>query len=76
VHVDDSGPGIPSAQREQIFERFYRVDKNLHREGVGLGLAIVGQIVFLHNAIIKVGESPMHGARFTVQFPAQKGECA
>jgi len=76
VHVDDSGPGIPAEQREQIFERFYRVNKNLHREGVGLGLAIVGQIVFLHNAIIKVGESPMNGARFTVQFPAQKGERA
>ena len=73
VHVDDSGPGIPAAQREQIFERFYRVDKNLHREGVGLGLAIVGQIVFLHNAIIKVGESPMNGARFTVQFPVSNG---
>jgi two-component system sensor histidine kinase QseC len=73
VCVDDSGPGIPPTQREQIFERFYRVDKNQHREGVGLGLAIVGQIAFLHNAIIKVDESPMNGARFTVKFPAHKG---
>jgi two-component system sensor histidine kinase QseC len=74
VHIDDSGVGVPQEQRDQVFQRFYRVDKNRHREGIGLGLAIVGQIALLHQATVKIETSPMQGARFTVQFPYSAGE--
>lgn len=65
--VDDSGPGIPAAQRERAFERFIRLGQ--HRApGVGLGLGIVLSVVELHGARIQLADSPLGGLRVIVQF--------
>lgn len=70
VVVNDSGPGIAEDQREMVFNRFYRVHQDGQPDGVGLGLAIVGQIARLHRAHIDIGQSRAGGARFTVTFPS------
>jgi signal transduction histidine kinase len=74
VVVEDDGPGIPSDQREHVFERFVRLDnsRSRHSGGAGLGLAIAHGIALRHGGSIAVedraGASP--GARFVVKFPA------
>ncbi len=65
VVIDDDGEGIPEAEREHIFERFYKVDKSRHAQGSGLGLYIVRTLLQLHNERVEVGESPAGGARFS-----------
>ena len=69
--VDDDGPGIPTAERQQAFERFVRLDDARRRDqgGAGLGLAIVGQIVRSHGGTVDVDEAPGGGARFRVLLP-------
>lgn len=69
--IADNGPGIASALRERVFERFFRV-LGTKAQGSGLGLGIVAQIVELHNAEIVLGE-PVHGSGLivTVKFPLQ-----
>ena len=69
--VDDDGPGVPEDRREDIFERFVRLDVSRDRDhgGVGLGLAIVAEIVRAHGGRIHVGDSPSGGARFVVELP-------
>jgi len=69
LEVEDSGPGIPPAERERVFERFYRIP-NSRGDGSGLGLAIVKEIVRAHAATIAVSEPPRGGTRFTVTFQA------
>lgn len=71
--VEDSGPGIPQEQYEQVFERFYRVDGDRHNSGIvgcGLGLAIVKHIVELHKAKISLHPSTqLGGLKVTIDFP-------
>ena len=69
--VEDTGIGIPEADRYNIFTRFYRVDKARSREagGSGLGLSIVHAAVKAHGGTIMVGENKPQGSRFTVSFP-------
>ena len=67
--VDDSGPGIPPAERERIFERFYRSTEARSTPGSGLGLAIAKQVLDRHGCEVTVGESPDGGTRFRVVFP-------
>lgn len=77
IHVDDNGPGIPEHERERVFKPFARLDKSRHRAsgGYGLGLSIVKRIVDWHGGDIRVDESPMGGARFTVILPrSQQGQ--
>ena len=62
VRVDDSGPGIPPAQRERVFERFVRLDAARSGGGTGLGLAIARMIARLHGGEIAVEDSPLGGA--------------
>jgi signal transduction histidine kinase len=69
LHVDDDGPGVPEAQRRRIFSPFARID-GADRHGSGLGLALVEQQVRHHDATIDVGDSPLGGARFSVDFGA------
>lgn len=77
LSVDDTGIGIPEADRDQIFSRFYRVDKARSREsgGSGLGLSIVHDAVLsLGGAITVAPREDVQGTRFTVSFPAWQGE--
>lgn len=71
VEVRDTGIGIPSQDRERVFERFYRVDKSHSKEigGTGLGLSIVKQVVLLHGGDITVSSEEEKGSTFTVELP-------
>jgi len=67
VSVEDNGKGIPKEELPYIFERFYKADKSRSedRSGVGLGLAIVRNIIVAHNENIKVESDEGHGSVFT-----------
>lgn len=65
--VDDAGPGIPRADRERVFDRFYRRAAN-DEAGTGLGLAIVKSVAARHGAKVSLGDSPLGGLRATVRF--------
>jgi len=69
VMVLDRGPGISDEERELIFRRFWRRDRN-QPGSTGLGLSIVQRIVELHGATITVEDRPSGGARFSVHFLA------
>ena len=76
LQVSDTGIGIPEADRENIFNRFYRVDKARSREagGSGLGLSIVHDAVLAHGGSITVGQNSPQGSVFTVTFPRPSSE--
>ncbi|MCE5255743.1 MAG: PAS domain S-box protein [Spirochaetaceae bacterium] len=69
--VKDKGVGIPAADLEHIFERFYRVDKSHNRNtgGTGLGLAIVKHIVGAHEGEVKAKSYVQEGSEFTIRLP-------
>jgi two-component system sensor histidine kinase TctE len=84
LQVEDSGPGIPAAEREQVFQPFYRA-LGTDVDGSGLGLAIVREIALQHGAEILLEDANLRhrpglsdqggaafgpGARFTVRIPA------
>ncbi|WP_339514927.1 sensor histidine kinase [Pseudomonas sp. RL_15y_Pfl2_60] len=71
LEVEDDGPGIPEAEREKVFERFYR--RNAQGAGAGLGLAIVGEICRAHQAQISLHQSASSGLRVRVSFLAVEG---
>jgi signal transduction histidine kinase len=68
VSVADRGPGIPSADRQKIFERFWR-GRSARSLGAGLGLSIVREIVKAHCAEVRVDDNPGGGSIFTLHFP-------
>ena len=70
--VDDSGPGIPPAERAQIFDRFHRA--NTTPGGAGLGLAIGNAIVTATGGRWEVADSPAGGARMAVHWPLVRGQ--
>lgn len=69
--VKDTGIGIPQSDRERVFERFYRVDKNRSREtgGTGLGLSIVKHVIDNHNGQLRLESTVGLGSKFTVLLP-------
>jgi two-component system phosphate regulon sensor histidine kinase PhoR len=74
LRIADEGPGIPPADLQRVFERFYRVDKARTRDGhdpggTGLGLSIVRHLVGLHGGTITAANGAPHGAVFTVELP-------
>jgi two-component system sensor histidine kinase TctE len=65
--VDDTGPGIPLAQRQAVFERFYRgTQEGL---GCGLGLPIVKEIIERHAGSVTLLDRPPHGLRVRLRLP-------
>jgi heavy metal sensor kinase len=68
VTVDDEGPGIPSAERPRVLERFYRIEGR-ERSGTGLGLAIVGWAMAASHGRIEIDDSPSGGARVVLVWP-------
>jgi two-component system sensor histidine kinase SenX3 len=75
ITVSDSGIGIPPAELERIFERFYRVDYARSRAngGSGLGLSIVKHIAAAHGGEVKVWSQAGQGSTFTLRMPAHLG---
>jgi PAS domain S-box-containing protein len=72
IEVVDEGLGIPSSERERIFEKFYRLDPEQRRGvgGSGLGLYICRELVERMNGRIEVESEPGKGSRFTVALPS------
>jgi signal transduction histidine kinase len=69
IHIDDSGPGIPADLLPRIFDPFFTT-KDVG-QGTGLGLAIAYGIVQDHGGTLTAGPSPLGGARFSIQLPAE-----
>jgi len=74
LQVDDDGPGIAPADRERVLERFVRLDEARSRgagdTGLGLGLAIVAELVGAHGGRMRLTDSPLGGVRVEVSFAA------
>ena len=72
VIVDDNGPGIPQAQREDVFRPFFRLESSRNPEtgGTGLGLAIARDIVRTHGGEITLHDAPLGGLRAILRLPS------
>jgi len=68
VTVSDNGPGVVDKDRDFIFRRFWRGDRN-STEGTGLGLAIVSRIAEIHSGTVAVSNRPEGGATFSLSLP-------
>jgi len=71
VSVVDQGIGIPAAEIDRIFERFYRIDPARHRStgGTGLGLSIVKHVAATHGGEVRVWSVEGQGSTFTLTLP-------
>lgn len=71
IIIDDDGCGIPEDKRSDVFQPFYRIEHSRNQEtgGVGLGLAIVRDIVHSHGGEVVLSDSPMGGLRVTITLP-------
>ena len=76
MEVSDTGIGIPAADRERIFDRFYRVDKARSREsgGTGLGLSIAREIVLRHHGTIALSDHSGPGTTVRIVLPIHQAE--
>ena len=72
ISVEDTGVGIPDAEKPYVFDRFYRVDKARSRKagGAGLGLSIVADMVARNDGSVSVTDGPKGGSCFRLSFPA------
>ncbi len=68
VSVMDDGPGIPIGERQNVFKRFYRLERSRGSEGNGLGLSLVAAVARLHGARIELGDNSP-GLQFHLWFP-------
>lgn len=72
VAVADDGPGIPAAEREKVFRRFYRLEPSRNRPGNGLGLSLVAAVAELHGVGVAL-EDNRPGLRVVLSFPPVPG---
>ncbi|HSD50376.1 MAG TPA: ATP-binding protein, partial [Candidatus Methylomirabilis sp.] len=72
ISVRDTGIGVPRELHDKVFERFYQVDGSLTRRygGVGIGLAVVKQIIEAHGSHIALESEPGKGSTFRFALPA------
>jgi signal transduction histidine kinase len=75
IEIDDDGPGIPSTDRERVFDRFVRLDSSRERSGgtAGLGLAIAREIALAHRGRVDIADSVIGGARMIITLPLATG---
>ena len=69
ISVRDHGPGIPAADRQRIFDKFFRGQTADGTAGSGLGLAIARSLVTLHGGTLEYEENPGGGAAFVTSLP-------
>jgi two-component system osmolarity sensor histidine kinase EnvZ len=71
INIEDDGPGIPEDQHKNVFKPFVRLDKsrNLNQSSVGLGLAIVEDIINSHGGNIQLGKSKYNGLQVKISLP-------
>ena len=71
ITFDDDGPGIPEDQYKNVFKPFFRLDKSrsLNQSGVGLGLAIVEDIINSHGGNIQLSKSELEGLQVKISLP-------
>ena len=71
IIIEDDGPGIPEDQYKNVFKPFFRLDKSrsLNQSGVGLGLAIVEDIINSHGGSIQLGKSKFSGLQVKISLP-------
>ncbi len=71
IIVEDDGPGIPEEQFRNVFKPFFRLDKSrsLNKSGIGLGLAIVEDVVNSHGGNIQLGKSRLNGLQVKISLP-------
>ena len=69
ISVKDTGKGISDINIDKIFTRFFRVDSKNESSGTGIGLALVKELVKLHNGNITVLSKPGKGSKFTLHLP-------
>ena len=71
IEINDNGPGIPKESFEDVFKPFFRLDKStsLNQSGVGLGLAIVEDIINSHGGNIQLGKSQYNGLLVKISLP-------
>ena len=68
IEIADDGPGIPENEQSRVFDPFFTKREG----GVGLGLAVVQQIIATHDGTIHVGKSMLGGALFTITLPMKE----
>ena len=68
--VSDSGPGIPIDDRERVFERGVRLERDEHVPGTGIGLSVVRDVVEQHGGEVRIDETPGGGASFVLTLPS------
>jgi len=69
VKVADQGPGVPSADRDRVFDRFWRGDDSRALPGTGLGMAIVADTALSHGGTVRMGEASGGGALVVISLP-------
>lgn len=70
ITISDQGPGVPDAEKERVFDRFYRADAaRSGKSHFGLGLSVARELAALHGGSLTVGDAPGGGAAFTLSLP-------
>ena len=72
INIEDDGPGISEDQHRNVFKPFFRLDKSrsLNKSGVGLGLAIVEDVINSHGGSIQLGKSKYNGLQVKISLPS------